>query len=481
MWVEWQTNRETNLTPKQYSAWGAKHDMKENTSMRTLSLALHLCFTSFHLISKTFITWPGLYHALLAHWGRAWVWVPTRSSFMHGSWDPEVWGNQKCLDKQTCSVVRDVLFGALDNRTLCSFCSWLGSMNHEKHLKWNSTKSERNLQRLAVWQFICCSHLLTKNLEKTRQLGRVRRCRKRLARASAVNGMYMNVQRMYNCTNTFEVKVRPKLQASPVAAPGKRKSCFRFPKVFILGACVTILVRIGCGFTWRHHVQLAAKPEPCDFTLERSCFQPENRVWRTWCEGEIVRASSEGANDFHLHRMLHPGHCQSLIWQRLCLANGSELVMWEFLTPTISTKDLFFNCVWLILRSSSPSSLHGLRLWNRISSGTWCRVPSVEGPIFEDSVRLGPQLVLQRKAMGSQLMPLRPLRCWQSLRMITCGRIPSSNSTSKWRLSMSALASLSIFKSFMNNVLGSVRDPGNQTTATVRSGSLDWSGSRKAI
>lgn len=152
MWVEWQTNRETNLTPKQYSAWGAKHDMKENTSMRTLSLALHLCFTSFHLISKTFITWPGLYHALLAHWGRAWVWVPTRSSFMHGSWDPEVWGNQKCLDKQTCSVVRDVLFGALDNRTLCSFCSCrLGSIvNHEKHLKWNSTKSERNLQRLAV-------------------------------------------------------------------------------------------------------------------------------------------------------------------------------------------------------------------------------------------------------------------------------------------------------------------------------------------
>ena len=149
MWVEWQTNRETNLTPKQYSAWGAKHDMKENTSMRTLSLALHLCFTSFHLISKTFITWPGLYHALLAHWGRAWVWVPTRSSFMHGSWDPEVWGNQKCLDKQTCSVVRDVLFGALDNRTLCSFCSRLGSIvNHEKHLKWNSTKSERNLQRL---------------------------------------------------------------------------------------------------------------------------------------------------------------------------------------------------------------------------------------------------------------------------------------------------------------------------------------------
>lgn len=228
MWVEWQTNRETNLTPKQYSAWGAKHDMKENTSMRTLSLALHLCFTSFHLISKTFITWPGLYHALLAHWGRAWVWVPTRSSFMHGSWDPEVWGNQKCLDKQTCSVVRDVLFGALDNRTLCSFCSWLGSMNHEKHLKWNSTKSEFGI--FNVWQFgssFVAPHLLTKNVEKTRQLGRVRRCRKRLARASAVNGMYW----MYNECTTVQTPLKaPKLQASPVAAPGKRKAASDFPK-----------------------------------------------------------------------------------------------------------------------------------------------------------------------------------------------------------------------------------------------------------
>ena len=281
MWVEWQTNRETNLTPKQYSAWGAKHDMKENTSMRTLSLALHLCFTSFHLISKTFITWPGLYHALLAHWGRAWVWVPTRSSFMHGSWDPEVWGNQKCLDKQTCSVVRDVLFGALDNRTLCSFCSRLGSIvNHEKHLKWNSTKSEQNLQRL-----------MPGSLEGSGDAGKRWGAPRQW---SAVNGMYCVHLRTTNghVTPLKARNSRPHQLRRLGSKKIKAESCFRFPKVFIR-ACVTILVRIGCGFTWRHHVQLAAKPEPCDFTLERSCFQPENRVWRTWCEGEIVRASSE--------------------------------------------------------------------------------------------------------------------------------------------------------------------------------------------
>lgn len=85
----------------------------------------------------------------------------------------------------------------------------------------------------------------------------------------------LNVQRMYNCTNTFEGPETPGLTS---CGAWEAESCFRFPKVFILGACVTILVRIGCGFTWRHHVQLAAKPEPCDFTLERSCFQPENRV-----------------------------------------------------------------------------------------------------------------------------------------------------------------------------------------------------------
>ena len=289
MWVEWQTNRETNLTPKQYSAWGAKHDMKENTSMRTLSLALHLCFTSFHLISKTFITWPGLYHALLAHWGRAWVWVPTRSSFMHGSWDLEVWGNQKCLDKQTCSVVRDVLFGALDNRTLCSFCSCrLGSIvNHEKHLKWNSTKSERNLQRLAV-------HLLLLT-SPDNPLG----CPAAWKGPEMPENAGARLGSEWNVLRTTNGHVEgPKLQASPVAAPGKRKNksgkLLPISQSFHPGC---LRDDIGTDWLWLH---LAAPCATCcktwtlRFHFGTVLFSAgeqglKNLVWRWNCEGQQWR------------------------------------------------------------------------------------------------------------------------------------------------------------------------------------------------